>query len=71
MINTDIALLTLLVLSNVFWAIQTHRLINKLMTRSLFEYKEALSPKKTKPKQDFKSEPVMDDNLDSALEILS
>jgi hypothetical protein len=31
----------LLVLTNALWAVNTHRLINKLMSRNFFEYKEA------------------------------
>ena len=46
---TLLAVLGLLVFSNLFWALVCHRLINKLMSRSFFEYKEAeLQPEKLK-----------------------
>lgn len=41
----------LLLASNAFWAWQTHRLVNKLMSRNYFEFKEAgLSAEKLKGK---------------------
>ncbi len=47
---SDIIFLSLLVLTNAFWAIQTHRLINKLMSRNYYEYEQShlKEEKKTK-----------------------
>lgn len=40
---TELTLMAaLLVVTNVLWAVNTHRLINKLMSRSFIEYREAL-----------------------------
>jgi hypothetical protein len=39
--TVDVLLAALLVITNALWAVNTHRLINKLMSRSFFEYKEA------------------------------
>lgn len=39
--TTEVMLAALLLLTNTLWAINTHRLINKLMSRSFIEYKEA------------------------------
>lgn len=49
--TVEVLLAALLVITNTLWAINTHRLINKLMSRSFFEYKEAtLQDKKIKEK---------------------
>lgn len=37
-------LAVLLLASNAFWAWQVHRLVNKLMSRNYFEFKEAGKP---------------------------
>jgi len=42
-------LVLLLVLSNLFWGFITHKLINKLMSRTFWDYKQAtVQPKKEK-----------------------
>jgi hypothetical protein len=38
----------LLVVSNIFWAAHSQRLVNKLMSRDYFEYKSSLVHKKHK-----------------------
>lgn len=44
-------LFVLLIGTNVFWAWQVHRLVNKLMSRNYFEFKEADKPReKVEPK---------------------
>jgi hypothetical protein len=49
--TTEVMLAVLLVITNTLWAVNTHRLINKLMSRSFFEYKEAhLQAEKLKTK---------------------
>lgn len=35
------ALVFLLIIQQLFWSITTHRLVNKLMCRNYFEYKQA------------------------------
>lgn len=48
---TELVLGIVLLLTNAFWAWQTQRLINKLMSRNYFEFKEAeLSADKLKGK---------------------
>jgi len=58
--TVEMLLAALLIVTNILWAINTHRLINKLMSRSFFEYREAhLQEEKlgakmgTKPPNDF------------------
>jgi hypothetical protein len=46
---SEVILAVLLVGSNVFWAFCTHRLINKLMSRSYFEFKQAELKSDEKP----------------------
>ena len=46
----DSVLIGLLVVSNAFWAFNTHRLINKLMSRNYFEFKDAQLKTDEKPK---------------------
>ena len=38
---TEITLALLLVLTNVFWALCTHKLLNKVMSRSFWEFQQA------------------------------
>jgi hypothetical protein len=50
--TVEIMLAALLVVTNILWAINTHRLINKLMSRSFIEYREAFKePVKVKQKE--------------------
>lgn len=59
----DLALITLsllLITSNAYWAWQTHVLINKLMSRNYYEFKEA-SVTTEKPKKKIIADPFMDD----------
>lgn len=44
------AIIVLLFASNAFWAWNTHRLINKLMSRNYFEFKDATLKSEEKPK---------------------
>lgn len=46
---SEIVLVCLLVGSNIFWALNTQKLINKLMSRSYFEFKEAELKSDEKP----------------------
>jgi hypothetical protein len=39
--TSELLLVGLLVGSNVFWMLNTHKLINKLMSRNYFEFKSA------------------------------
>lgn len=55
-------LFLLLVLTNAFWAWQVHRLVNKLMSRNYFEFKDAESP--VVEKKQFKAEKAIDDSED-------
>lgn len=45
-----IILAALLVVQQLFWAIQTHRLMNKLMSRNYHEYKQTEQAFEAKPK---------------------
>jgi len=38
---SELVLAGLLVLTNVFWVLNTHKLLNKLMSRNYFEFKSA------------------------------
>lgn len=48
--DVDALLGVLLLFSNIFWAWNTQRLINKLMSRNYFEFKEADLKTDKKPK---------------------
>jgi hypothetical protein len=64
-------LILLLVTSNAFWAWQTHKMINKLMARSLHEYLDASKPQKARPQNlDLAQNELLDHNLGSVTEIL-
>lgn len=39
--SIETLLAVLLVVTNVLWAVNTHKLLNKLMSRSFFEYRDA------------------------------
>lgn len=41
MTYTEIALLALLIVSNAWWAFQVQKLVNKLISRSYYDYKQA------------------------------
>ena len=45
------SLVLLLVLSNALWALNTHKLINKLMSRTYWEFKQATQIPKTTSQQ--------------------
>ena len=62
-------MIALLIGTNIYWAFQMHRLINKLMARSLHEYVDAVSPPKKQKKPDLEHEPVFDDTLGAVTEI--
>lgn len=47
--TVEAVLAALLVITNVFWVLNTHKLLNKLMSRTYLEYQEAqLKPKENK-----------------------
>jgi len=41
MTYTEILLLVLLIVSNAWWAFQVQKLVNKLISRSYYDYKQA------------------------------
>lgn len=52
-------LLATFIATNLFWAIQVHRLVNKLMSRNFAEYNTAINPQPeiTRVAPDHLSEP--------------
>lgn len=44
MIETILILCALLVITNLFWAYQCHRLVNKVMSRNYAEYQQLQNP---------------------------
>lgn len=48
MTNVEIVLAGLLVFQQVYWTIQVHRLVNKLMSRDFAEYKQVMEFNKNK-----------------------
>lgn len=50
MIETVIILALLLLLTNTFWALQCHRLVNKLMSRNYAEYHQLTNPPEAQEK---------------------
>lgn len=46
--SSELVLGALLLLTNAFWALQCHRLVNKLMSRNYFEFKQAEAPPEKK-----------------------
>jgi hypothetical protein len=66
--TVEVLLAALLLITNTLWAINTHRLINKIMSRSFYEYKEALDFKKEEPK---KKDPGPFEDLGALDEIMS
>lgn len=44
------ACIGLLIISNAFWAWNTHKLLNKLMSRNYFEFKDVALKSEEKPK---------------------
>lgn len=56
-----ITLAVLLFVSNIFWAIVCHKLIDKLMSRTYFDYKVADTVKSEKKKEPQKHYDNMDD----------
>ncbi len=48
--SSEWVIIALLFLSNAFWAWNTQKLINKLMSRNYFEFKDASLKSEEKPK---------------------
>lgn len=73
--QTNAWLVGLLAMSNLYWAWQVHGLINKLMSRNYFEFKEAqLSAEKKKgtlKSNEPDTTPIDDAQLGAVTEILS
>lgn len=59
---SDLAVIgILLLLSNVFWAVTCHRLINKVMSRDFTEFRTAELKKELPQKRDVKPVHLVDD----------
>lgn len=55
-----IVLFGLIIFQQIYWSIVVHRLVNKLMSRSFFEYKQAEQAFTEKPKRIQEPEPEED-----------
>lgn len=77
MSSTEIVMSLLFVLSNVFWAFITHKLLNKIMSRTFWEYKESQVMPKARAKtveealKEIKVPPTNQNELDTLDEMIS